>query len=167
MPRKAVQFHTDDVNIDQKKDVSIQPGVTREPEIVQTDSSIADKDYLAELAFNEDPITIRLEPSTDKHAATMFPVWNNGKGAEMFLNGRWVEMGWLPVSQDIIVKRKTVATLIGAKIDRIDTNVVQRPDEDPQNTVKRFTSALHSFTIMNDPSPKGAAWATELRRRNF
>jgi hypothetical protein len=39
--------------------------------------------------------------------------------------------------------------------------------ESPDNRVKRFTSPVSSFSIIDDRNPKGAAWVQELRRRNI
>lgn len=125
------------------------------------------KDYLDELAFNEEPVTIRLEPSTDKNAAMWFPIWINGKGAEVLLGNRWVEFGHLPVGVVLVVKRKYVESILRAKVDTVSTTVIERNGENPENRVKRFTSALHSFSILQDKNPLGVAWLEEVRRRNM
>lgn len=124
------------------------------------------KDYLDELAFNEEPVTIRIEPSSDKNAATAFPIWVNGQKAQVFQNGRWDEIGYLPVGRELIVKRKVLEVIIRAKINTIHTRV-ERPESDqPHNTEDRYTSAVHSFSIIEDRNPRGAAWVREIRRRN-
>ena len=83
MPRHEV--HTDSVKIDQFDDLVGDSALKGRENIVIADKPL-NKDYLDELAFNEEPVTIRLEPSTDKNAATWFPIWVNGKGAEVFIN---------------------------------------------------------------------------------
>ena len=167
MPRtKRKELHSDDMGkIEQKRDIGDDN--FHEPEIVEVDPALASKDYLDELKFNEEPVTIRIEPSTDKNAGNVFPVWNNGIPAEVFERGQWRRIGWLPVGRPLIVKRKTVATMIMAKIDTIETQILDPTEEKPNNVIRRFTSAVHSFSIMEDNNPKGAAWATELRRRNM
>ena len=68
------------------------PKVEQKPPIVDTSAydgdivigeKIGNADYLDELAFMEEPVTIRLEPSSDKNAAGAFPIWVNGKPAEL------------------------------------------------------------------------------------
>jgi hypothetical protein len=39
--------------------------------------------------------------------------------------------------------------------------------ERPNNIVNRFTSPVHSYSIVEDRNPRGAAWVTELTRRNL
>ena len=51
------------------------------------------------------------------------------------------------------------------KRDAIETNVVERDNEDPQNIVQRSTTSTALFSVIEDRNPKGAEWATELRRR--
>jgi hypothetical protein len=187
----AKEMHSDSISIEQKPDVVIVPPKNKRPDnpknqineegdlemestaaadrtgdIVHADSSVIDKDYLAALAFMAEPVTIRLEPSTDKNAATVFPVWVNGQKAQMWINDRWYPVGWLPVGEEITVKRAALEIIARAKIDTIETDVVEQPGQDPDNRIKRFTSAIHSFSVIND-SPKGHAWLREVRRRNY
>lgn len=123
------------------------------------------QDYLDELAFMDEPVTVRLEPSSDKNAAMAFPVWVNGKGAEVFQNGRWDEIAYLPVGRVLVIKRKTLEVIIRAKIDTIHTQIQEMDSERPNNVVQRFTSPVHSFSILEDKNPRGPAWVAELRRR--
>lgn len=169
MPRTAVNaqiLHTDDIKIAQKAPL-VGDLSDREPEIVQADESVlSDKDYADELAFNEEPITIRIEPSSEKNASTVVPVWCNGKGAEVLINGRWRSVTWLPVNTDLIVKRKYVAIMMAAKIDRIETVIIKRMD-DEENKINRVTTAVCTFSVLNDPSPRGRDWFIALRQRNM
>jgi hypothetical protein len=123
--------------------------------------------YLAELAFMEEPITIRLEPSAEKNAAMCYPVWVNGKGAEVFQRGQWQEIGYLPVGMEMIIKRKVLEVIVRAKIDTVMTHIVDPTGELPNNTVKRFTSGVFNFSILKDDNPRGPAWLSEIRRRNL
>lgn len=162
MPRQ--ELHSDSLHVEQKP--PIMDMSDRGDEIVLVDGSL-NSNYADELAFNEEPVTIRLEPSSDKNAAQAFPVWVNGKGAEVFQAGQWQEIGYLPVGRVLIIKRKYLAVIIGAKIDTIHTEVREPDSEHPHNVVQRFTSPVHSFSIIEDKNPKGPAWVTELRRRNL
>lgn len=137
-----------------------------EGDVVIADPKLPSKEYLAELAFMEEPVTIRLEPSHEKNAATAFPVWVNGKPAEVHQNGRWYEVGWLPTSQTLIVKRKVLEVIARAKIDTLETKIIGQDSERPNNVISRFTSPIHSFSVLEDSNPKGPAWLAEVRRRN-
>jgi hypothetical protein len=162
MARQAL--HSDDIAIEQK--APIVDTSKYEGDIV-TGEKIGNAEYADELAFMEEPVTIRLEPSTDKHAAMAFPIWVNGKPAEVFQNNRWDEIGYLPVNRVLIVKRKVLEVIIRAKIDTIHTKVQEMDSDQPNNVVQRFTSPLHSFSIIEDKNPRGPAWVTEMRRRNL
>jgi hypothetical protein len=161
MPRAAL--HSEDIKIEQKSD--IVDVLERKPEIVRADK--IDTDHADALAFAEEPVKIRLEPSTDKNAAGYFPIWVNGKGCEVLMNGAWREMAYLPVGQIITIKRKYLEVIVRAKIDTVHTEVKEPESETPHNVVRRFTSAVHSFSVIEDNNPRGAAWLTEIRRRNM
>lgn len=173
MPRRAL--HTDDTKIEQKPDLKINHGgptdakvplPDRSGDIIEVDGAL-NADYADALAFNEEPVTIRLEPSAEKNAPSAFPVWVNGKGCEVFENGRWNEITYIPVGRAFVVKRKYVEVIIRAKVDTVSTLVSEPESENPSNVIRRFSSAVHSFSILEDKNPKGAAWIQELRRRNF
>lgn len=175
--RQKEVLHSDDVKVEQRPDVVIvkknhdprEPleKLEREPEVVEAGENVLeDKAYTDELAFMEQEVIIRLEPSTEKNSPTVFPIWVNGKGCELKgADGRWYEVAWVPVGMDLTTKRKYLEVVVRAKIDTIETEIVERPTEDPENKIKRFTSPLHSFSIIHDPDPRGPAWIRELRRR--
>lgn len=158
------ELHSDTIKIEQKPDVTDTSGYDGD---IVTGEKIGEKDYLDELAFMEEPVTIRLEPSSDKNAAMAFPLWVNGKGAEVFQRGRWDVIGYLPVGQVLITKRKYLEVIIRAKVDAVHTKILESDSERPNNAIQRFTSPVHSFSIIEDRNPKGAAWVQELRRRNL
>lgn len=160
--RNRRELHMGDINIEQK--ASIGSIDDHKPDIIlaEPDTSL---DYLDLLAFNEEPVTIRLEPTPEKFASRWVPCWVNGKGAEVLVNGKWIEFGYLPVSQPLTIKRKYVEVLIRSKRDTIQTTVIERDNEDPQNMIERSTSSTAMFSVLEDRNPKGADWATELRRR--
>ncbi len=125
------ELHSDSVKIDQKSPIV-------DHEEYDGDVIIADKplnkDYLDELAFQEEPVEIILNPSTEKNAPTAFPVWVNG---------------------------------MRAKLDMVTTQHEDANVERPHNRINRATSAVHSYSILEDKNPKGRAWAQEMIRRNF
>lgn len=139
---------------------------TYDGDIVLTER-IESTDYADALAFMEEEVSVRLEPSSDKNAAGAFPVWCNGRMAEVLHNGVWMELGYLPVGRVLVVKRKVLEIIIRAKTDTIHTKVREMESERPNNTIERYTSPVHSFSIIEDRNPRGAAWVSEIRRRNL
>ncbi len=165
MPRQAL--HTDDIKIEQKSDISDDPSKYT-GDIVKAEK--IDRAMADELAFNEEPMTIRLEPSSEQNAATSYPVWVNGKGCEVLMNGRWLEMTYIPVGIVVTTKRKYVEGLIRSKIDTLHTTKTDVEDvrvDSESNVIRRFTRAVHSLSIIEDRNPAGIAWLSEIRRRNF
>jgi hypothetical protein len=158
------ELHSDTLKTEQKPPI-LDPSAY-EGDIVLGEK-IGNADYLDELAFMDEPVTVRLEPSSDKNAAMAFPIWVNGKPAEVFQNGRWDEIGYLPVGRVLTVKRKVLEIIIRAKVDTVHTKVREMDSERPNNVIERFTSPVHSFSIIEDKNPRGPAWVTELRRRNL
>ncbi len=159
------ELFSGDTKIAQKDDL-VGDLSDRKPEIIRGEK-IVDADYLDELAFNEEPVTIRIEPSSEKNAAAHFPVWVNGKGCEVLINGQWVPVGYIPVNTVLTVKRKYVEVIMRAKLDTVTTDVVEEAGKDPINKVKRFTAAVHAFSIIKDDNPLSQAWLIEMRRRNM
>jgi hypothetical protein len=158
------ELHSDTMKVEQRAPI-VDPS-TYDGDIVLTERT-HNQDYLDELAFMEEPVTIRIEPSSDKNAAGAFPIWVNGKPAEVYQNNRWDEIGYLPVGRVLVVKRKVLEVIIRAKVDTVSTRILEMDSERPNNVVQRFTSPVHSFSIIEDRNPRGAAWVTELRRRNL
>jgi hypothetical protein len=160
------ELHSDKLPPVEQKPPIIDPSAY-DGDIVTAEQIGQNLGYLGELAFMEEPVTVRLEPSSDKNAAGAFPVWTNGKPAEVYQNGRWDEIGYLPVGRVLVIKRKVLEVIIRAKVDTVHTKVREMDSERPNNVIERFTSPVHSFSIIEDRNPRGAAWVAELRRRNL
>lgn len=127
-----------------------------------------EQDYLDELKFMEDPVTIRLEPSAERNAARWLSCWVNGHGAEVLINGRWLEFKHLPVGEVLTTKRKYVEVIVRAKTTSVTTpDMDQAADVAAGNRVDRQTTPVNSFSIIEDLNPKGLAWMRELRRRQL
>lgn len=115
-------------------------------------------EYLAELAFYEEPVTILINQSTHKNAASIFENWSNGQGAEMMVNGKWLMVRDLPVGKQITVKRKIVEQIIRSRIMQVQTMYESTNVENPRNALNYTTTPVHSFAILRDDSPRGADW---------
>lgn len=164
MPR---ELNTGDVRIEQKSPADPDD---YEGDVVLVDPALATKEYAAALAFMDQPVLIRLQPSAEKNAAQTFPIWVNGKGAEVLTrSGKWMEIKHLPVGVELTVKRKYLEIILRTKIDTVqhDAPHPSEPDIDQRNRVQRFTSPVHMCSILQDSDPRGAAWATEMLRRNY
>lgn len=127
-------------------------------ELVLLDGIEVTPEYLEELAFYEDPVTIVINPSTHKNAATIFENWCDGRGAEMLINGQWLIIRDLPVGKPITVKRKIVEQIIRARVMGVQTFHEEPPVASPRNEIARTSSHVHSFSILRDPSPKAQEW---------
>lgn len=160
-------LHSSDVKIEQKPSiVGNTPNNERRPDVVIADK-LPTKEYADALAFAEEPVTIRLEPSQERNSANVFEVAVNGIGAEVWMNGRWVSIRYLPVGQNITIKRKYLEVIVRAKIDMITTQHDDANVAMPMNRIDRTTTAARSFSIIKDKNPLGAAWIAELIRRNY
>lgn len=129
-----------------------------EGEIIKLDGIEVDEEYLAELAFNEEPVKVVINASTHKNAASIFENWSNGIGAEMLINGKWVIVGALPVGKPITIKRKIVEQIIRARVMNVQTIHEEPPIASPRNEIIRTSSHVHSFTILHDPNPRAQEW---------
>lgn len=127
-------------------------------EILLLDKIEVTPEYLAELAFYEEPLTIIINPSTQKNAASIFENWCNGRGAEMMVNGQWMICANLPVGQPITVKRKIVEHIIRSRVMNVQTMHEQPPVEQPRNEIFRQSTPVHSFSILRDNSPRAQEW---------
>jgi len=175
MPRQALnrEVHSSDIPIEQKRDIERSP----QEERAEGDISIANPDtlraeYLDELKFMEEPVTIRIEPSSEENAAQFVLLCCNGKGCEVQLNGKWREFpgGWIPVGERLTIKRKYLEVLARAKIDRIETVMPEMGAPEAQmsvNRFKRFTRQANGFSVIKDENPRGAAWLDDVIRRNM
>ena len=161
--RRSKEVFTGDLEVGQRPAVDLDErlmnNVAEEIEPVQAFDS---KRYVEDLAFMEQPVTIRLERTSEKHAPKVVECWNNGTPAEVFMNGQWVKVGYLPVGQVIMTKRKYVEILARAKHDTVSTEVSDEESENPRNLAHRVTSVKYPFSVVKDESPRGTDWLTRL-----
>lgn len=169
MPRHAVnrEIHTSDIKINQKPAISDDPSL-RDSEIIVAEQ-MPNKDWADEMAFNEELVKIRISRSTEKNAPGSYPFWVNGKGCEVLMNGRWVEMIYIPVNQVVTTKRKYLAVMASAKFDNVTTDVGNPGDggDVVKNRVVRETSASVALSVIEDLNPRGADWFIGLTRQQL
>jgi len=153
--------------INQKPTMKMPPihePVTREPDIIVAEHSI-EKLNLDALAMAEEAVEILIHRSVEKFSPPVTDyIAINGVPAEMLFKNGWVRMGYLPRGRSIVTKRKYVEVLARAKHDAINTTVIERDNEDPQNFVERVTTSTMSFTVLQDKNPKAHDWLEQLVR---
>jgi hypothetical protein len=162
------QLHTSDVETEQLPPI-FDDGSDDErlPEVILVDERMAKKEYLADLAFNEEPVTILIQPGAEENAPNYHLCSVNGKGAEVLLDRKWIEFKYLPVGQEVTTKRKYLEVLLRSKRNTVIAGYQLQDGKDPVNTTMRPTSAAMAVTIVEDRSPRGRAWASEMLRRNY
>lgn len=173
MPREQI---SDDTKIDQPSDLTLVldrlvSALDRKPEVIEADTSVMSKEYLDELAFMAEWVTIRLEPSGAENEATTFSPSVNGEDPEVLVDGRVRRLKHLPVGIEMTIRRSVVEVIARSKTMRVFTD--HNADELHQQIIntrrapRRPVSQTQPFTIISDPSPRGSAWRQEMIRRQF
>lgn len=116
------------------------------------------KAYLDELAFGEELVTILLYRGQEEFAPDQY---------QFSVNGQTV---WVPVETPTSIKRKYVEVIARSQPYRVRTVVVKPPENSSsgaiQNLWRREQSAAYPFTILEDKSPRAAAWLESVKRGN-
>lgn len=162
MARREV--HTTDTTPEQPPviEIPVAGDFERPAEVIQPLEAAEKNDYFDELAFNEEPVTIMLQESQEKNAPRHVPVWVNGRGADVFLNGRWVPATYLPVNVELTVRRKVLETLVRAKPDNVSAGYTEQNGQDPVNKIDRRSFMKYPVTILEDKNPRGRAWLSRV-----
>lgn len=166
--------HTDEDRIDQLPNLKFRPGTDqideRESSIVTGEHVSPKGKQMAELAFMEEPVTIIINPSSDPtNPNTFFEAWCNGEGAQIWMEDQreWLKVTYLPIDQPITIKRKILEIIVRAKVNKIKTEHEDSTVEKPRNTERRTTTAVHSYSVIEDRNPRGRSWLSAIARRNF
>lgn len=139
LPKRTLDTLTDDPSADRS-------------EILIADAS-AVGDYAAELAFMEEKVTILLHRGREKNAPTAEMVGVNGV------------IKWLPVDTPVKIERKFVENLARAQPINVNTRSGESSGDDLTfNHVDRNLSSLVSFSVLDDPNPRGREWLTRVMR---
>lgn len=178
MPRKArdnpvnapaSELHTGDIAPPVLPSVALPGSADFGPaeSIVLAEPQQVTSDYASELAFMEEPITIRIEPSDEENAPQVVDCWVNGKGAEILdpRTGKWLEINCLPIGGIITTKRKYVEVIARSKVERMKTrhaNTGWDGDTNDTNRIDRSVTRKANFSVVKDANPKGAMWLTRL-----
>lgn len=151
------ESHSDDVKTGQRGSRNLDLPVENETLIALSDGlEDSDEAYHAALKFMEEPVTIRISPSSEKNAPTTVQCWVNGKGAEQLQKGKWMQCGWLPIGHTVVTRRKYVEVLARAKSENVSTRVVKHENRE-DNMADRVASTKYPLSILQD-SPQGHEW---------
>lgn len=125
---------------------SLSPDTTEAGQRVEVKSSI-DKEWVANMAFMKEPITIRVDEGTDENAEKFVEVWNNGD-YQKFERGK-----------EVTCERRFVETLMRAK----PTKYSQKAVLDDLGKVGAYQEIPHRalryhFQVVRDDNPLGKVW---------
>ena len=165
--RRTHELNTQDISVGQRPDIAISTTEAFNRDDIDSaipylDNGGRHDDYAEALRFAEEPMTIRLERSSEKNAASSEQVAVNGKGIELLIGGAWVSTGWIPVGQVVITKRKYVEVIARSKPESVSTDVMEKEGEDPVNRIRRYSSQKNPFSVIKDDNPRGAQWLTSI-----
>jgi len=166
---KRKEFSTEEMQLGQSAPIILpEEGeeIVRGETILPVDSPEG-MNYAEDLAFMEEPVTIRIEPTAEKNASPVVECWVNGVGAEVEMEGRWVRLGFLPVGTPVTTRRKYVEVLARAKTETFTNNVMEMPGQDPVNSIQRFNSSRAPFSVLRDANPRGYEWLSKLMARTW
>lgn len=153
------EFESADVKLNQRAAVDITK--PRESESYAEIESVTADTNIDLLAFMEEPVTIRIQKSSEKYAPNVVDCWVNGKGAEQFINGKWMVCGWLPVNHIVTTRRKYLEVLARAKVDSLQTEVRKHEDRE-DNMAIPYTSSKYPFSVIEDRNPLGHEWLSRV-----
>ncbi len=157
------EIHTGDMPITYKNDIDLDGPVTHGESFVHVADKLPNQDYLDELQFMEEPVTVRIEEnSRSDFPETHVPVMVNGKEAEIFQNGQWLPIGWLPIGVPLTTKRKYVEVLARSRSESVKTVHDDATVERPRNTVTRRNSSNYPLSVMEDKNPRGHQWLANI-----
>lgn len=102
------------------------------------------------LAFYEEPIVIRLEPSSERNAPRYASVAVNG------------DTKWIPVGVPVKLRRKHVEVLARAQPFGVETQTGTAMEANPHNRVVKTPYRRFPFTVLRDDNPRGQAWLNKV-----
>lgn len=160
------EIHSESVKIEQPDSIEL-PDIDEEFEpdslVVKAREKQFFKEQAERIKFSMEPVTIHIHPQSGEFAPKVVDCWVNGKGAEMFQDGRWVEYGALPVGRNIVTRRCYVEVLASSKRTSVRTRVDKSNPDEVKNHVDQTTSLNAAFSIMHDGNARlGPEWARRI-----
>lgn len=124
----------------------------REQDILIAEADAAGE-YAAQLAFNEEWLTILIHRAASENPPTAYSAGVNG------------QILWFPVDTPVRAKRKFVEVLARSQPMRVTTESGEDPsDQLTFNRTNRRLSSSVSFTVLEDKNPKGREWLARVMR---
>ena len=150
MSRKEI--HTPDMQVRQPPVIALpdEGSLDRVAEQIVPVVDMPPTDYVDELAFMEERITIRLHRTQEKNAPNFY---------DFYVNGR---CEWVPVEQNYTLARKYVEVIARTQPYNVETKTGTPMDERPANEIVRHQSSKHPFSVIRDPNPRGAEWLMKV-----
>lgn len=161
--RARATIHSDDLQVGQRNDLQIEGAdyIDRD-NLVETVGTVVPDGYLGQLAFNEEPVKIVINAQGENPENAVL-VQVNGKGAEIYMNGGWVSVGYIPCDIEVTTKRKYLEVLARAKKETVTTKFGQNlNDGESFNVLQRRNALQHNFTVIEDQNPIGRAWLQSI-----
>lgn len=166
------EFHTDEVKPEVRE--GLVETEDDEPESVLSQIHVVDKelhgarvlskDYLEQLAFMEEGVTVSFSQSHERFAAPFVDCSVNGKGIEALHNGRWLEVHQVPVNNPVTIKRKYLEVF--ARCKHTDIKAYSEGGRDGSNKPINRTDPneflKHPFSVLHDPNPRGHDWLIRI-----
>lgn len=151
------------IDIDQRLGETAPPIETDVEGISPMSEAESKNQYLAALAFNEQPVTVVIAKGAERNAPNWVPCWVNGIGAEVWddKGKRWLRFGWLPVNTVVTVKRKYLEVLARSRRDEFSTREVNPFPAANQDgfVLESNTTQVGAFTVRFDPAGEaGHEW---------
>ncbi len=158
--RQQKELHSEDMEVGQRPDIDLAADELMHDTVIEPVSAeVLNKEYMAALAFDREPVEIMISRGNEKHAPLTIPCWVNGKGAEVFTNGKWAEFGWLPTGIPVTTRRMYAEVVARSKVTTIRTADAEADiREREMNLVHRDTYAKNGISILNDRNPKSREW---------
>lgn len=155
-PRR--EQHSADMHLGQMPDLDVDSALDDRQRIVTADQSALEQDYAAQLQFAEQPITIIIAAAAERNAPNVVECFNNGKGAEVLIRGKWVSMRWLPVSVQITTKVKYAEVLMRSRQTSYRSVPAKPNQEFLQNYFPATTSQVNPISIYGNTDPRVTEW---------
>jgi hypothetical protein len=158
-PTSTNEVHTEDMPLAQPGDIKLPdleaafvPDRESVSLIEKPGTKADDEAYFNELKFNEDVLTIILEPGTEDNSPLYQDTYCNGV-CEL-----------VPVGREYKIKRKFLESLVRAQPVTVRTEVERRGDQDPLNHIRRTARAKFPLSILHDPAGgRGHEWLRRIR----
>lgn len=160
--RRRRETSTTEFTVGEMDPIDLTGEEDRPSRIVEADSTALKAEYTQAIAFAEEPVTIMVSKGNDRNAALVVDCWVNGKGAELLINGKWREAGWIPCDREVTTKRKYVEVLLRSKTTSYMTEHSEPGAQYIQNRAVPSTNLRNNVSVLEDKHPLGRAWLSSI-----